>query len=86
MFRVLENMVHHGHENEERILAVMRFKAHAIMFAEWAGENCCETSTIFLQEAIGLLEQIERDNMPAENRRWKTIRIYQPLKLREPFK
>lgn len=83
MFRVLENIVHFNSaacstlKNEERVLAVMRFKAHAEVFALWAADNCGGRSIIILQQAIGLLERDDTSN----NKKWKTIRIYQPLAL-----
>jgi hypothetical protein len=81
MWRVIENIANFNSDkkNEERVLAVMRFEAHAKMFAEWAGENCMEASTIFLQQAIGLIEQEEKKT----TKKWKTVRVYQPLALKE---
>ena len=80
MWRVIENIANFNSDkkNEERVLAVMRFEAHAKMFAEWAGENCMEASTIFLQQAVS-----PQSSMYTNVGKWHTVRVYQPLALKE---
>ncbi len=71
-YRVRQNRVLNAeNKTEDKLLAVMLYKPHALMYAEWCAENCDHVSTIFLEEA-----------QKAETA-WRVIRVFQPLTLKQ---